>query len=167
MYTKEIETQPQNTNSKYNSTCKKQFTILIISNEKCCHYLAVKKLLALLRGISSKTSASFIVWIAFALLEQKINLNGIKKYVHIKIFVELLKQLIDNINLILKDNIILKFNQYKRSDKAPCIIYAYLEYLIKKIDNRKNNPKKSSLKCSINRWTYFLRILNVNYMVIW
>ena len=63
---------------------------------------------------------------------------------------ELLKQLIDNISLILKDNI-LKFNQYKRSDKAPCIIYAYLEYLIKKIDNRKNNPKKSSLKCSINR----------------
>lgn len=166
MYTKEIETQPRNTNSKYNSTCKKQFTILIISNEKCCHYLSVKKLLALLRGISSKTSASFIVWIAFALLEQKINLNGIKKYVHIKIFVELLKQLIDNINLILKDNI-LKFNQYKRSDKAPCIIYAYLEYLIKKIDNRKNNPKKSSLKYSINRWTYFLRILNVNYMVIW
>ena len=79
--------------------------ILMIPNEKCCHYLKVKKLLALLRGISSKISASFIVWIAFALLEQKINLNSIKKYVHIKIFVELLKQLIDNINLILKEYI--------------------------------------------------------------
>ena len=31
-----------------------------------------------------------------------------------------------------------------RSDKTPCIIYADLESLIKKIDDSKNNPEKSS-----------------------
>ena len=39
---------------------------------------------------------------------------------------------------------ILQFNQYMKSDKTPCIIYADLESLIKKIDNCKNNPEKSS-----------------------
>ena len=41
-----------------------------------------------------------------------------------------------------KDNI-LKFNQYIKSDKAPCVIYEDLESLIKKIDGCGNNPKKS------------------------
>ena len=40
-----------------------------------------------------------------------------------------------------KDNI-LKFNQYMKSDKTPCIVYADLESLIKKIGNRKNNPEQ-------------------------
>ena len=31
-----------------------------------------------------------------------------------------------------------------KSDKTPCIIYRDLESLIKKIDNCKNNPEKSS-----------------------
>ena len=31
-----------------------------------------------------------------------------------------------------------------KSDKTPCIIYTDLESLIKKIDNCKNNPEKSS-----------------------
>ena len=37
---------------------------------------------------------------------------------------------------------ILEFNQYKKSDKAPFIIYADLEWIIEKIDRCKNNPKK-------------------------
>ena len=41
-------------------------------------------------------------------------------------------------------NIILKFNQYVKSDKTPRVIYADLEHLIKKIDNCKNNPDKFS-----------------------
>ena len=39
---------------------------------------------------------------------------------------------------------ILEFNPYMKSDKTPCIIYADLESLIKKIDNCKNNPEKFS-----------------------
>ena len=37
--------------SKHNSNCGKQFILLIISNGKKWHYLAVKRLSALLRGI--------------------------------------------------------------------------------------------------------------------
>ena len=38
----------------------------------------------------------------------------------------------------------LEFNQYKKSDKAPFIIYADLECIIEKIDGCKNNPENSS-----------------------
>ena len=60
-----------------------------------------------------------IVWIVFIRLEQKTNLNYIKKYVKIKMF----------LMIFLK---ILEFNQYQESDKIPFIIYANLESLIKK-----------------------------------
>ena len=43
-----------------------------------------------------------------------------------------------------KDSKILKFNQYKISDKAPIIIFADLECLIEKIDRCKNNPENFS-----------------------
>ena len=42
-----------------------------------------------------------------------------------------------------EDTKILEFNQYKKSDKAPFVIYADLEYLIDKIDGGKNNPDNS------------------------
>ena len=37
----------------------------------------------------------------------------------------------------------LEFNQYHKSDKAPYIIYADLEYLIEKTDGFKQNPESS------------------------
>ena len=43
-----------------------------------------------------------------------------------------------------ESNKIIKFNQYLKSDKMPCIIYAELESLIKKIDGCENNPENSS-----------------------
>ena len=39
---------------------------------------------------------------------------------------------------------IVEFDQYKKSDKAPFIIYADLEWIIEKIDGCKNNPENSS-----------------------
>ena len=46
--------------SKHNSNCEKQFILLMTSNrEKLWHCLAVKKLSALLRGISSKNNGYF------------------------------------------------------------------------------------------------------------
>ena len=39
---------------------------------------------------------------------------------------------------------ILKFNHYKKSDKASFVIYADLECLIEKIDCCKNNSQNSS-----------------------
>ena len=34
-------------------------------------------------------------------------------------------------------------NQYKKSDKAPSLIYAHLKCLIENIDGCKNNPENS------------------------
>ena len=42
-----------------------------------------------------------------------------------------------------EDTKILEFNQYKKSYKAPFIIYADLECIIEKVDGCKNNPKNS------------------------
>ena len=42
-----------------------------------------------------------------------------------------------------KDTKILESNQYQKSDKAPFIIYADLEYLIEKIHGCKNNPQNT------------------------
>ena len=67
--------------SKHNSSRKKQVIFLIISNgEKQWYFCAVKTLSALLRGITSKKKGNFIVWIFLILLEQKANLNHIKKH---------------------------------------------------------------------------------------
>ena len=42
-----------------------------------------------------------------------------------------------------KDTKILEVNEYQKSDKAPFIIYVYLECLRGKIDGCKNNPENS------------------------
>ena len=43
-----------------------------------------------------------------------------------------------------KDYKILEFNQYQKSDKAPCISYADLDCLIKKIEVCRNDPENTS-----------------------
>ena len=58
LYTKKMEICPAYI-SKYNSDHRKQITLLMIPNEKGWHYLAVKKLSALLRGIISKNNCCF------------------------------------------------------------------------------------------------------------
>ena len=72
----------------------------------------------------------FIVWIAFIPLELKTNFNCIKKYVKIKIFVD-----------ISEDTKILEFNQCQKSVKIPFITYAVFECLIEKTDGCENNPE--------------------------
>ena len=43
-----------------------------------------------------------------------------------------------------EDAKILEFNQYNKSDKAPFIIYADIEFLVEKIDGGKHNFESSS-----------------------
>ena len=45
-----------------------------------------------------------------------------------------------NVIMLFEDTKILEFNQYKKYDKAPFIIYADLKCTIRKIDVCKNNP---------------------------
>ena len=68
----------------------------------------------------------FIVWIAFILSEQKKKLKLHKKLRENKVF--------SYVIMPYKKNKILEFNQYQKSDKAPFIFYADLEYVIEKID---------------------------------
>ena len=49
-----------------------------------------------------------------------------------------------NVIILSEDTRIFEFNQYQKSDKAPFIIYADLECIIKKIDVCKNNAENSS-----------------------
>ena len=49
-----------------------------------------------------------------------------------------------NVIMPSEDTKILEFSQYQKSDKAPFIIYADLECIIKKIAECKNNPENSS-----------------------
>ena len=58
LYAKEMEICPAYI-SNYNSNCEKQITLILISNEKGWHYLAVGKLSALLKGITSKYNRDF------------------------------------------------------------------------------------------------------------
>ena len=73
--------------SKINSNCEKE----MISNEKeqIWQYLAVKKLSALLLRITSKHNGDFYCLNCLYSLRTEKKLNLIKKYIKIKIFVEL------------------------------------------------------------------------------
>ena len=81
----------------------------------------------------------FIVLIFFIILSQKTNLNHIKTYVKIKIFVILLFLL-----RTLKYYTKIDINHYQKSDKALFIIYADFESLIENIAEWKNNSEKLS-----------------------
>ena len=102
--------------------------------KKKCGNLAVKKLSALLRGIA-KHQGDFYCLNCLHSFATKNKLKSLKKVCENKFFCETVKP-------SSKDNI-LQFNQYIKSDKMACIIYADLEFLIKKIDGCANNPEKS------------------------
>ena len=69
--------------SKYNSNRENQAVLLMITDGTRWHYLAVTKLCALLKGITSKHKGDFYCFIAHIL--QDINLKDIKTYVKIMI----------------------------------------------------------------------------------
>ena len=65
--------------SKYNSKRKNQVILLMITDGKKWHYLAVKSLSALLRGITSKHVGDFYYLNCFhSCIVQKINLKTSK-----------------------------------------------------------------------------------------
>ena len=100
------------------------------------HYLAVKKLSALLRGITSKHYGEFFCLICLYSFRTKNKLESHKNVCKNKDFC--------NVIMPSEDNKILEFNRYQKSHKAPFIIYADLECIIEKTDGSKNNPENSS-----------------------
>ena len=121
LYTKEIDICPAYISKllifqNVTQTMKKKITILMIPCEKGWHYLALKKLSTLLRGITSKH-------------------NGNLDYFRTENKLECREQVCKNeascgIALPTQKNNTLKFNQYVKSDKTRDIIYSDLESLI-------------------------------------
>ena len=75
--------------SKHNSDREKQVVLLMILNEEKWYYLAVKKLSALLRGLSSTNiMVIFIVLIDVILFQQKKKLELHKKVCEKKRFLQ-------------------------------------------------------------------------------
>ena len=95
--------------------------------------LAVKKPLGLLRGIKSKHYSDFycLNCLHFFRTKNKMELN--KKVCKDKDFC--------NGIMSFAGTGILEFNQYQKSDRAAIILYAYLQCIVEKIDECKNNPE--------------------------
>ena len=96
------------------------------------HYLAVKKLSALLHGIASKHKGDFYCLNCFHSFRTENKLKSHEEICNNKDFCGRMK--IDKL---------LEFNQYMKSDKLPYIIYADIESLITKIEGCANNAETS------------------------
>ena len=110
--------------SKNNSDREKQVILLMITDDKKWHYLAVKKLSALFRRITSKHVGDHY---CLDCLHSYGTENKLKQHEnvckdHDYFCVEMPK----------KDNKILKYNHGEKSMKVPFIIYADLESLLEK-----------------------------------
>ena len=106
----------------------------MISNEgKQQLYLAVKKLSASLKEITSKHHGDFYCLNCVHYFATKNKLESRKKACENKDFC--------NVIMSSENTKILGLNQYQSSDNAPFIIYADLECIIEKTDGCNNNLK--------------------------
>ena len=99
-----------------------------------CHYLAVKKLSALI--ITSKHHGDFYCLNCLHSFATENKLQSHKRPCENKDLC--------NVNMPSEDTKILDLNQYQKSDKALFIIYADPECAVEKTDGCKNNPENSS-----------------------
>ena len=122
--------------SKYNLIRDNQIILLMISNGENWHYLAVKSLSRLLRGVTSSHDGDYYCLNCFQSYSTENKLNVHKKMCENNKYC--------NIEMPGPNNNIIKYNQGDKSLKLPFIIYADLECLLKKIDTCQNNPDLSS-----------------------
>ena len=122
--------------SKNNLKCNKQVILLMITDGEKWHYLTVKNLLGLLKGITSTHEKDFYCLNCFHSYRTKNKLDSHKKifenhdYCHVE--------------MPTKDNNIIKYNHGEKSMKVPFVIYAVLECLLAKMSTCINNPNESS-----------------------
>ena len=122
--------------SKNNLTHKRQIILLMISDGQKWHYLVVKNLSGLLRGITSNHKEDFYCLNCFHSYRTENKLESHKKicenhdYCHVE--------------MPTKDSNIIKYNHGEKSMKVPFIIYADLECLLEKMSTCINNPNESS-----------------------
>ena len=119
----------------HNLTCNKQLILLMISNGEYWHYLTVKNLPGLLRGITSNHKKDFYCLNCFRSYRTKNKLEEHKKRCENHNYC--------NVEMATKDNNIIKYNQGEKSIKLP-FVYAGLECLVEKISTCQNNPRELS-----------------------
>ena len=122
--------------SKYNLIRDNQIILLMISNGENWHYLAVRSLSRLLRGISINHDGDYYCLNCFHSYRTENKLNVHKKICENYDYC--------NIEMPGPNNNIIKYNSGEKSLELPFIIYADLECLLKKIDTCYNNPALSS-----------------------
>ena len=121
--------------SKYNYKRKKQVILLMITDDdNRWHYLAVKSLPALFRGITSSNNGDFYCLNCFHSYR---TLNKLKKH----------ERVCNNHDYcridMPEEHEKIKYLPGEKSLKVPFIIYADLEYLLKKVQSCQNNPENS------------------------
>ena len=122
--------------SKNNLTQEKQIILLMISDDQKWHYLVVKNLSRLLRGITSNHKEEFYYLNCFHSYRTENKLEAHKKicenhdYCHVE--------------TLTKNNNIIKYNHGEKSMKLPFVIYTDLECLLEKMSTCINNPNDSS-----------------------
>ena len=130
--------------SKHHLTRENQIILLMITDGEKWHYLTVKNLSGLLRGITSNHAGDFYCLNCFCGYSTKNKFEAHKKicenhdYCHVE--------------MPTKGNNIIKYNHGEKSRKLPFVIYADLECLLEKMSTCQNNPNKSSTT-KINKHT--------------
>ena len=122
--------------SKYNLTRENQVILLMITDGEKWHYLAVKKLSALLNGITSNHNGDFYCLNCFHAYATKNKLEAHKKICENHDY--------SHVEMPNEGNKIIKYNQGEKSIKSPFIIYADLVCLLEKISTCYYNPEESS-----------------------
>ena len=147
---------PYNTNeikqayiSKYNNERDSQVNLLMITDGTTnWHYLAIKNISGLLRGITSNHDGDFYCLNCFHAYTTKRKLEKHERVCKDHDFCEII--------LPDENNKILKCNSGEYSLKVPLIIYSDLECLIQKLNTCQNNPCKSYTEKKSRAYTFRL-----------
>ena len=127
--------------SKYNHKRKNQVILLMITDGKKWHYLAVRSLSALFREITSSNNGDFYCLNCFHSYR---TLNKLKKH----------ERVCNNhdychVDMPKENEKILKYNHKEKSLKAPFISTPDLECILEKEQSRQNNPENSCMEMQI------------------
>ena len=143
--------------SKYDLKRENQIVPSMITDGKKWHFLAVKKLSALLRRITSKYVRDFYDLNCFHSYSTK---NKLKKH----------KDVCENydyccVEVLKEDNKVLKYNHGEKSMKVLFTIYADSECLLEKVSTCHNNPERSSATKKNIKLLVILCLQNVHLML--
>ena len=130
--------------SKNILTYDKQVILLMITGGEKWHYLVVKNLSGLLKGIASTHEKDFYCLNCFHSYRTRNKLKSHKKICENHDYCP--------VEIPTKNNNIIKYNHGEKSMKVPFITYADLECLLEKMSTCINNPNESSTT-KINKHT--------------